>query len=159
MQNKNGIGFLASLLLTILVIVVLGIIVFGSIKASFTGIFESLKKYIGIETPKAEASTKIDECSISSIKRYYWSKDSAKIGEKVNIIIEGSRGCNGKSIRIDIYKDRIFIIGDKFQKSSNPEFKESQINVDWQGNEKGSFYFIPIFGTNKLKKSDVIQIG
>lgn len=154
--KKGSIGFIAGIILAILVVGAVAYISLRSIGISVTSIFEPLKKFIGLETSKTEASTA--KTGVCIIKRYYWSKNNARIGEILNVVIEGGDGsCDGKSVMINIYKDRIFIIGDKLQKSFDGNFKEGKININYQTNEKGSFYFILKF-EGKDFTSNVVKI-
>jgi len=158
MKNKRGaIGFVARVILAILVVGIVAYIIFSSIGKSTTSIFEPIKKLVGIEskeTGKAEASTTADECFV---KRYYWSKNSAKIGENAEIILEGKGDCNDKAVSIDIFKDN-FLNFDSKSTSFDAIFKETKIKFIWLPNEKGEFYFIFKFGTYTSPGSERLKV-
>lgn len=149
-SEKGGVGLVVSIVIAILLVGIVAWITFRPIGTSVTNNFEMLKKMVGIETSKAEASTtNTDECTI---KRYYWGKKSATIGEKVGIIIEGSGNCDGKIVNITIYQ--YGLISDRQSSEFNVKFKENNINADAQVNDVGEYYFVLKFNNKKYAKSE-----
>ena len=136
-EEEGGTGAILGIVIAALVVVTLVVIVIPAINTSGGGIIASLKEKLGFDK-KAEASTaKSDECRIN---RYYWSKDKVKIGEHVDVIVESTIGCNGKSVNVDIFED--LILGQsKLLKSAGATFKDSKAAISWATNEKGRYYF------------------
>ena len=155
MKHKKGaIGLVVGIIIAVFLVGAVAYITLHSFGASVTSILEPLKKLVGIETNKAEASnTKNGECTI---KRYYWSKNNVKIGEKVEIIIEGSGNCNGKNVNINIFKDISFWFDSQLKLIDAP-FKETIININWP-TEKGKYYFVLKFGDYTSPESGRLEI-
>ena len=98
--KKGGFGIWVAIIIAVFLIGIVTFISSKSIFSSVTSIFEPLKKLVGIETSKAEASTNTQDCTI---KRYYWSTNKVRIGNTVYIVIEGSGNCDGKQVLIEAY--------------------------------------------------------
>ena len=147
---------IAAIIAAIVVIGVVAYITLRSAGISFTGISESIKKFAGLDTKKAEASTKDTEgCTI---KRYYWSKTTVKVGESAIIFIEGNGNCDGKAIAINTFKD-ISFWPDSNYLSLNPQFKDTKAEISFPTKEKGKFYFTLKFGDYTSPESERLQIG
>ena len=71
--------------------------------------------------------TKTDNCQI---KRFYWSKEKAKINEKVQIVVEGNENCDNKKANIQIFQD-ISIWEDAPKESLTSTFSENKISLEW----------------------------
>ena len=157
-DKKSGVGLLVTIIIAFLLVGIVSYITLPSITKSVTSIFEPLKKLVGIETSKAEASaTNTQDCTIPN-NRYYWSKNSVKIGENAEIIIEGSGNCDGKSINIDVFK-YVFLRSDQKYQSMDAQFKEGKAKFNLILNENDQFYFIFKFGTYTSPKSERIKVA
>ena len=161
MKHKKGaIGFVISVIIAVFLVGAVAYITLHSIGASVTSILEPLKKLVGIETNKAEASTtKTGECTV---KRYYWQPNKARFGEEVGIVIEGSDSCDGKSIKLNVYTDLRYGATDpKEEYLPSPVFKGNKIVAKWYiPNRKYTFgfkghYFIYEFGNDKRRSENL----
>lgn len=156
MKYKKGftIPELATIFAAVFVILLVAYITIRLSGRSFSDISESVKKFAGLETKKAEAATKNTEgCTI---KRYYWSKTTVKLGEQANIIIEGNGNCDGKSVAINSFNEGT--LWDNNYLSFNPQFQDIKAEIGFPTKEKGKFYFILIFGDYTSPKSTRLQI-
>lgn len=158
MNHKKAEMDVMMLVLIIVAFVVGGVVLYifwHSSDINFTSISETIKKFAGLDTKKAEASTKNTEgCNI---KRYYWSKTNVKLGEPASIIIEGNGNCDGKSVAINSFKD-VRSWKDSNYLSFNPQFQDTKAQVAFPTREKGTFYFTLIFGDYKSTESERLQI-
>ena len=155
-EEGGGFGHIVGIAIAVfLVVIVAYIVIFYSIPRSTSNILEPLKKLVGIETKKAEASnTNTNECIIKS---YDWSKNSAKTGENIAIIVEGSGNCDDKVVNINIFKDNLLNFDSK-STSFDAIFKENKIKFSWLTSEKGKFYFIFKFGTYTSPESERLKV-
>ena len=173
MKNKRAaFGFITKIILGVFTVGIVAFIVFSLIHQSTNDIFEPLKKLVGIETSKAEASTKnTDECTI---QRYYWSKNSVKVGENAEIIIEGKGNCNGKQVRLGIYSGVFYEISNdvlgprrenkeiaEFQNTFNQNTIKTDITVrkDDTNARLLYYYFILKFGDYTSPESERLEIA
>ncbi len=168
-QEEGGFGHAVGIAIAVLIVgIVAYIVIFYSIPRSTSNILEPLKKLVGIETKKAEASTtNTNECIV---KRYYWSKNSAKIGENIAIIVEGSGNCNDKKVKFEVYSTIFYEVSKdtlgprrenkkiaEFQNAFNQNIVKIDFNVkkDDEDARLLYYYFIYEFGNDKQRSENL----
>ena len=127
MKNKKG-NWLVKAVIVILFVGILVFIIIPGVLNSST-LLAGPRKMLGIGTEEKnmDSSAKSGDCTI---KRFYWSKEKAKIGETVDIIVEGNENCNDKKVNIHILKD-LAICCDQEYEVLNSAFKENKIMAGW----------------------------